>query len=217
MKATLLLSLLSTCSALAVTTAFDFSLYDFSGPATQDIVVGNINGKDCIVTITVNNGGSTASGGSDQINFSTIPNGNSATYDISLNWTSDIRVTSESQFQNASGTRQEGSNVSANGNITAAIYDIAAGDGALYAFSNNGTANVTGGFIGTGTSTTVRSEYVFTGSSFTYTYNSLSTGGAALTESSEFFYDLTAHVPEPSSAALLGLGGLALLARRRRS
>ena len=55
----------------------------------------------------------------------------------------------------------------------------------------------------------------FTGTTFTYEYNDVQTGFAAPNVHESFRFSLN-QVPEPSSALLLGLGGISILWRRRK-
>ena len=95
-----------------------------------------------------------------------------------------------------------GDNRAGSSGRTLTVGDLSGGTGATYTYADGGTAQQATSIIGT-----------FTAIGTTQDFTAVLGGGGTGTEFSA--YQLRA-VPEPSSTALLGLGGLALILRRRK-
>ena len=225
--------------------AFSFTNYNFTLGGSQDFVVGILEDGVSDAIITVNTSTSSTNGTiegaefSNRINFSGYTTGESGFYSILTNFDSDFRVFTDSIFARGgfNGQRAEMASVTgiAGDTITGASLTVA--DATQFDGTNGDTlpvptySAITNGLSFTpvfanddpragtnGTYTGASFDVDGAGQGFTYTYERL--GGGILSEASNFSYTtdaITSTVPEPSSALLLGLGGLGFLARRKRA
>ena len=216
--------MLTAASASATTTFNLWSQYDFTAGGAQDFNVGTINGVDCIVTIDAS--GALVSGSGVNFNSNGDTGGSAgapvygSTFTVTTNWDTNFTITSPTLFVNPGTGRIESAIVSSD---TTVSFDsaLAAQADATATVTNTATATsseITLSQPATGATTSTFAVDWSIADTDTFTYEYSSSWGAA-GEGVSFTFDLATHVvpiPEPSSAALLGLGGLALLARRKR-
>lgn len=218
----LLLSALGLTSSFAAITAFDFNQYDFTTGGVQDFVVGNHNGNDCIISVEVFAGAAGANGLTHTGNTGDVI---TDVFSVSSNFNTTFGINFASIFERNDGVRSEEAQVTSSDGVSFTALAVgessqaAAGTGVptFTAVTDGYNFSIVQPTDGTAASTTHGGadgvNFSVTGSEFTASYAS-NWGSAA--EVISFTFDPATHIPEPSSAALLGLGGLALIARRRR-
>ena len=222
MKKTLFALLLTAASASATTTFNAWSQYDFVAGGAQDFTVGTIDGVDCVVTIDVSGalaGGSganfTSSGSTGGVAGAPVYG---TAFTVTTNWDTNFTVSSNTLFVNPNTTRIESAIVSSDTAVSLTSATAIQAD-ATATTTNTTTATSSEITLSQPAADATPSTFAVNWSiadtnTFTYEYSSCWNGAGEVVN---FTFDLDTHtVPEPSSAALLGLGGLALLARRKR-
>ena len=229
------MALTSTLLNGAVRYDFDSGLIATNGQAlaldgvTRTVVLGtdSLTGDQYTadVTLTSTNGAfgtnalSIIDTGSYSYSQLSIYEGGSVTVEVALNFTTDIEVHAN-PYSNSAGTFLRSALVSADGMITAG--DLAGTTVGTYTQYSAPSGYVDSYGVTVGAPDTggqgVQSAFGFEGTSFevTYTTDDAGAGTNPLNHAFGFAWIDNSVVPEPSAATLLILGGVALLAKRKR-